>query len=249
MHARLLAPILLAAAAATAGAAYAEDTVEFGHRVTPADAQANGNPMAWDYKVLRAAQDVFDERTAARAPGAVLAFRLPRPALGQDGNRVEIVRADRRIPLTMTSNDAFVLTRDAAAAQAGAMVTVVNRNFNQGSYNEPVAQVRSPGLAENVRRLGDLRLACAAQMAMLKAEGFKIKAMLSVTNLFGLDLCDDTKVMDFDKPAGSFDTVTIEDGERRLVFPARQSKAPRLGDRDWSDNARITYSADEHAAK
>ncbi|WP_036172511.1 hypothetical protein [Massilia sp. 9096] len=248
MHARLLAPILLTLATASA-AAHAQDTVGFGHRITPAEGQASGNPIAWDYKVLRAAQDVFDERVGAHAPGATLAFRLPKPALGQDGNQVEIVRAGHRATLTMVSNDAFALTRDAAVAQAGAVVKAANRNFDAGSYNEPVVQVRSPGLADNVRRLGDLRLACAAQMAMLKAEGFKVKAMLSVTNLFGLDLCDDTKVMDFDKPAGRFDTVTIEDGEHRLVLPARQSKAPRLGDKDWSDDARITYSMDEHDAK
>jgi hypothetical protein len=247
MHARLLAPLLLTLAAA--GAAHAQDVVAFGHRVTPTEGQGNGNPMAWDYKVLGAAQDVFDERAAAHAPDATLAFRLPRPALGQDGNRVEIVRAERRVALRMTSNDAFVLTRDAAIAQADAMVTVANRNFDKGSYNEPVAQVRSPGLPDNVRRLGDLRLACTAQMAMLKAEGFKVKAMLSVTNLFGLDLCDDTKVVDFDKPAGHFDTVTIEDGGRRLVFPARQSKAPRLGDKDWSDDARITYAEEPGTPK
>src|SRR5207253_1947831 len=112
--------------AATAGA-QAENTVEFGHRVTPADGQT-GDPMAWRYKVLQAARNVFDERAAAQAPGAVLAFRLPKPALGQDGNRVEIVHAERRVPLTMLSNDAFVLARDDAAAQADDLVAVANRN-------------------------------------------------------------------------------------------------------------------------
>jgi hypothetical protein len=245
MRTRYLVPIMLALAAT----AHAEDTVGFGHRVTPSDAQASGNPMAWHYRVLQAGQDAFDARAPAQAPGAALAFRLPKPALGLDGNQVEIVRTDRRVPLTMASNDAFMLTRDAAAAQSDAMVTVANRRFNKGSYNEPVARVRSPGLPENVRRLGDLRLACASQMAMLKAEDFKVRTMLSVTNLFGLDLCADTNVTSFDEPAGHYGTVTIEDGERRLVVPAKGSKAPRLGDRDWSDNARITYSMDERAVK
>jgi hypothetical protein len=242
MRARLLASILLTLAAG----AQASDTVEFSHRTAPADGLA-GNPMAWQYRVLQAAQDVFDARAAGQAPGATLAFRLPKPALDQDGNRVELVRADRRLPLAMVSNNAFTLARDGAAADA--TVAVVNRNFRPGSYNEPIAQVRSPGLPENVRRLGDLRLACAAQMAMLKAEGFKVRAMLSVTNLFGLDLCDDTKVINFDEPDGHYDVVTIEDGGRRLVLAARQAKAPRLGDKDWSDNARITYALDAHVVK
>jgi hypothetical protein len=249
MRAPYLLTILLAVAGVAATHAQAEDTVEFGHRVTPADNQAGANPMAWQYQVLHAAQDVFDQRAPAQAPGATLAFRLPKPALGQDGNAVEIVRAERRAPLAMVSNDAFTLTRDATFAQAGATVTVKNRNFNTGSYNEPIVQVRSPRLAENVRRLGDLRLACAAQMAMLKEEGFKVRAMLSVTNLFGLDLCEDTKAIDFDKPAGHYDVVTIEDGERRLVLAAGQPRAPRLGDKDWSDNARIIYTLDEHVLK
>ena len=55
--------------------------------------------------------------------------------------------------------------------------------------------------------------------------------------------------VNFDAPAGHYDTVTVEDGGRRLVVPTKESKAPRLGDRDWSDNARITYSVDEHAVK
>ena len=82
MRTLCLLPILLALIAATAGA-QAENTVEFGHRVTPADGQT-GDPMAWRYKVLQAARNVFDERAAAQAPGAVLAFRLPKPALGQE---------------------------------------------------------------------------------------------------------------------------------------------------------------------
>jgi hypothetical protein len=94
--------------------------------------------------------------------------------------------------------------------------------------------------------MGDLRLACAAQMAMAKAEGFKFRAALATASVFGLDVCDKLEVTKLDAPAEPYDTVTIEDGDRRLVMPAAGRNLPRLGDKNWSDNARISYSLNVH---
>ena len=41
---------------------------------------------------------------------------------------------------------------------------------------------------------------------------------------------------------GPYDTMTIEDGERRMTQARSQREVLKLGDKRWSDNARISYS-------
>lgn len=245
MRTRLLILVLLA----VAGNVDATDSFGAGHRVIADGEQGTLVPMAWRYRLLNSAQTLFDARAAARAPGATLAFRLPKVDGAQGGNRVEIVEGGRHSALPMVSDTAFTLPHVAGAGADAARddaQVVVNRTVAKGDMNHPVVQVRSPGLPDGVRRLGDLRLACAAQMAMLKAEGLKVRALFSAASLFGLDICDDLEVTKIDDPSARYDTVTIEDGGRRLSLPARQAKAPKLSDKDWSDNARITYTLNDH---
>ncbi|MBX9902379.1 MAG: hypothetical protein K2Y28_16505 [Burkholderiaceae bacterium] len=212
------------------------------------DSQPTAQPMAWRYQLLQTAQKFFDEHAATQAPGAILAFSLPKVDPTQDNNRVEIVRADKRIILPMLSNTAFLLVPDAESSDSDAMI-VVNRNFPTGEFNHPNLQVRSPGLPDGVRRMGDLRLACAAQMEMAKEEGFKFRAAVSAASLFGLGVCKRLEVTKIDPPVGPYDTVTIEDGDRQLVQQAAQSNLLKLGDKNWSDNARISYTVKSHFEK
>lgn len=116
-------------------------------------------------------------------------------------------------------------------AEDGDARVVVNRNFPKGEFNHPLVQVRSPGLPDGVQRMGDLRLACVAQMAMAKGEGFKVRAALGAASLFGFNLCD---------------SVTIEDDGRRLLQSAQDKHQAKLGDKGWSDNARISDTLDGH---
>ena len=206
-----------------------------------ADSQPTAQPMAWRYQLLQTAQKFFDKHVASQAPGAILAFSLPKVDPTQDNNRVEIVRSDKNVILPLLSNTTFVLVPDAESADSDAMV-VVNRNFPIGEFNHPNLQVRSPGLPDGVRRMGDLRLACAAQIEMAKEEGFKFRAAVMAVSLFGLSACDKLEVAKIDPPAGPYDTVTIEEGDRRLVQQAAQPNLLKLGDKNWSDNARISYT-------
>lgn len=230
--------ILLALAGSSA---YADDSINVGHRTDSNEAR----PMAWRFSLLEKAQDVFDRRKAEQAPGATMRFRLPKVDPAQGSNQVEIAGADHHVPLPMASNTTFSLKRGTLAEDGDAMV-VVNRNFPKGEFNHPLVQVRSPGLPDGVQRLGDLRLACAAQMEMAKAEGLKFRAALATAGLFGFNVCDELEATKVEAPKGAYDTVTIEDGGRRLVQPAKDKHPPRLGDKAWSDNARISYTLDGH---
>lgn len=225
--------ILLAAA----GSVHANDSINIGHRTDSSEAK----PMAWSIQLLEKAQDEFDKRMQDRAPGATMSFRLPKVDPEQGGNQVEIVGGDHHVPLPMTSNTTFSLKRGTLAEDSDAMV-VVSRNFPKGEYNHPLVQVRSPGLPDGVQRMGDLRLACAAQMEMAKAEGLKFRAVLAAASLFGFALCDKLEVTKVEQPKSAYDTVTVEDGSRRLVLSAKDKQQPELGDKTWSDDARISYT-------
>lgn len=213
---------------AVAGSVHANDATE-------------AKPMAWRFQLLEKAQDVFDKRAAEQAPGATMTFRLPKVDASQGGNQVEISGADHHVPLTMTSNTTFLLKRGTLAEDDDSMV-VVNRNFPVGEFNHPLVVIRSPGLPDGVQRMGDLRLACAVQMEMAKSEGLKFRAALATASLFGFNVCDKLEAAKVEAPKGAYDTVTIEDGERRLVRSAKDKHQPELGDKGWSDNARISYT-------
>jgi hypothetical protein len=229
---------------AVAGSAYAGDGISIGHRTDSGEAK----PMAWRLQLLETAQNFFDKRAAERAPGASMQFRLPKVDAAEGGNQVEIVGADHRVPLPMASNTSFALKRGTLAEDSDSMV-VVNRNFPKGEYNHPLVTVRSPGLPDGVLRMGDLRLACAAQMAMAKEEGLKFRALLATVGLFGFNVCDKLEATKVEAPKAAYDTVTIEDGERRLVLSAKDKNQPGLGDKGWSDNARISYTLNGSVVK
>ena len=50
------------------------------------------------------------------------------------------------------------------------------------------------------------------------------------------------KVNEVDAPSDPYDTLTVEEGGRRLVMPATAPELTRLGDKAWSDDAHITYT-------
>lgn len=222
---------------AVAGSACAGDGIEVSHKSDSTQAK----PMAWSLQLLEKAEDVFEKRAPEKAPGATLSFRLPKVDLGQGENQVEIVRADRRVPLTMLSNNTFVLRQDNFGKSSDALV-VVNRNFPKGEFNHPLVQVRSPGLPDGVKRMGDLRLSCEAQMEMAKGEGLKFRAVIGAVSMFGFDICKKLEITKLDAAASKYDTVTVEDGNRRLVQSAKDKNLVELGDNAWSDEARISYS-------
>ncbi|UVW29525.1 hypothetical protein [Massilia sp. H6] len=222
---------------AVAGSACAGDGFEVSHKSDSAQAK----PMAWSLQLLEKGKHVFDKRGPKKAPGATLSFRLPKVDVDQGENQVVIVRADRRIPVTMLSNNTFVLGQDNLGKSSDALV-VVNRNFPKGEFNHPLVQVRSPGLPGGVRRMGDLRLSCEAQMEMAKGEGFKFRALVGAVNMFGFDICKELEITKLDAPSSKYDTVTVEDGNRRLVQAAKDKNVVELGDNAWSDDARISYT-------
>ena len=196
-------------------------------------------PMTWRYETLEAAQELFDRHATRYAPNALLTFRLPQFGASDDRNVVELVQGGARTALPMAAPAAFMLV---GASAPGDARVVVNRHFPAGAIVHPHVQVRSSDLPPGVLRLGDLRVACQAQQAMAKTEGLQAHAVLGVSSLLGFDACDKQPVAAFDAPGSPFDTIVIEDGARQASLAAGQAGAFTLGDKRWSDNARIRFT-------
>jgi hypothetical protein len=120
------------------------------------------DPDEHAYRRMVEGMDAF-EKYHHLAPDALLRYRLiPRlPGVKVEGTRLTI-RGDKvRLPVALASDLSFTLPRDAAAWDERAQVTANRqaRSFMWQPY------VRTPGLPENTRRLGDLRLECEIDRA------------------------------------------------------------------------------------
>lgn len=251
LPARLLTAVLIPTAALFA--APQAHAIDIGHRTTGDKAPSEGAQMAWRYRTLAAGLDAFERDVARLAPGATLAFALPlREGMeGIDGeNKVVLQGAGPAIALPMVGPASFAIVRDQKAVDENAQV-LANRRFKPGTVNHPNVQVRSPGLAPDTRRLGDLRLACATQMAMGRNDSLKLKAVLGVVGLFAGNLCEKVPVTHVDEPSGAFDSIVLEDGTRRVVqkIAGNASELVKLGDASWGNDTRIRYVAGSQPAQ
>ena len=235
----LILPGLLTALALVP--AHAQSGFAIGHATLDSKSQPlSAQPMAWRYDTLAAAQDAFDRQATRLAPNSLLTFRLPKVDAGDTGSLVELVQGSARTPLPMVTPTAFLLA--SAGAGADAARVVANRDFPPGVVHHPNVRVRSHDVPPGVVRMGDVRLACQAQMAMAKTEGFRVHAVLGAASLLGFDACNKMTVASFDAPGSPFDTIVIDDGERHAQLAAGAPDALMLGDKRWSDNARISFT-------
>lgn len=227
-------PALLAAALAlplVSAQAFQIKHTTTGDKATPA------RQMAWEYDTLHAGVKLFEQRAPQLAPGAALAFVVP-PTADPAALQVQLV-AEGRADTLAPSGAGFSLP---AQAPGGAKI-VTSRKFDEGNWQLPGIAVRSPGLNETTRRLGDLRLGCEVQAETAKAAKTGLRVLFAAMRVFGGSMCKDLPVTSMDAPAGDFDRLVIEDGGRRVVEAAKGSQAAgvKLGDAGWSNDARIRY--------
>ncbi len=188
--------------------ALAQDTV---HVTTVRD------PVSKSYRKMVEGMDLFEAKHAL-APQAELKFRLlPRKRdTRMEDVRLEVVGDDFQKPLKVAEDGTFELGRDAKAIAEDAQVRP-NRKAKTMTWR---ADIRSPGLPANTRRLGDLRLECQVGMkAELVSNRSAWERFLdSFSNLD--DYCEranNNYLFFADRPVFS---VALVDGERREVLPA-----------------------------
>jgi hypothetical protein len=119
------------------------------------------DPVDKSYRKMIKGMDRF-EREHALAPAASLRFTLlPRLSTARmSGITLRIAGDNVTLPVPVAEDNSFVLPRNEQALREDAAV-LANRKTNTMTWR---VSVRTPGLRDGVRRLGDLRLECKVGM-------------------------------------------------------------------------------------
>lgn len=207
------------------------------------------NPMMRSYRAVSAGLDEFDEyrqRLAPRAPE--LRFRARRGARRPDtpeGLALRIASDDASVPVPIDAGGIFIVPRLESAYASDADLV-----FNQKRSAFRIdPEIRTPGLPENVRRLGDLRLECRVAVAIAKKEMKFWQVAMVDTLLVATDWCakfgqaDSTYMKDVGFPFNAPSPLagaTLKDGERSVPLKVvKSSFEVPIGDTSWSNDALI----------
>ena len=241
-YARQLAALSLAGCAAASAQEAPQDVAPGANRAGVVHVNAIKNPEMHSYRAIVAGLDAFDEQHAL-APavpqlkfvvrtrsGAVLDGDIPTATLSGDAFT---------LPLPVGADALFTVPRSAQAWDANAELVLSRRRTDVRVW----PHVRTPGLADNQRRLGDVRLECQVFVTIAKKEApFWVVALANTVFLTG-DWCNAFK------DADNFWSVTVEsplasavlrEGERTLPLRVKGHRFELpLADASWSNEAII----------
>lgn len=205
------------------------------------------NPELKSYRALVAGLDKFDD-LHAMAPGVPqLRFQVEAKgkadaAQANEPLAARIAADDFSIPLTLDRDARFSVPRSQAAYDAKAEL-ILNRKQRAARVE---TYVRTPGLADDRYRMGDVRLDCQVKIAIGKEEiPFWANALVN-SILLTTDWCSWFKG---ETPKGgdrtwpqkanaALSAATLRDGERSMALKV-DGKSFRLpiGDTSWSNDA------------
>lgn len=199
------------------------------------------NPQMKSYRAVAAGIDAYARKHDLAPEVTELRFRIG----SKEGEFIHdpeltlrIVADDLSLPVPVSVDGVFTVPWSLPAYEKNASL-IFNRR--DGSY-QIAPEVRTPGLPENVRRLGDLRLECQVAVAIAKQEIPTV--IIGITNmvLLSSDWCMTTKGdVHFSYPSQQpLRKATISYGtkKRHLEVLDRSYKVP-LGERQWPDDAVI----------
>ncbi len=175
------------------------------------------NPVDKSYRKMVEGMDVF-ERKHELAPAATLRFRLlPRKTdVEMNGIVLKIVGDSMAIRVPLAADNSFALERNQAALDEDAAV-IPDRKADSMTWR---AMVRTPGLPENTRRMGDLRLECLVGMTAGLVSKYAIvtNGLRRLSGLHGLgcNLSSTNYLLFAERPLFN---VTLRDGSRSESLP------------------------------
>ena len=223
------------------------------------------DPVDKSYRKMLQGMDLF-ETLRAMAPNASLRYKLLPLQRGtrMDGIVLEIVGATDRIPVPLAPDHTFTLARHQKALDEDASV-MPNRRERSMTWR---TEVRTPGVAPNTRRLGDLRLECHVGMEadLVSKVGF-LASLVSNAVRRRRGFCDEGGGLYYFFSERPLFNVTMVAGTRREILPVDalyagvihdpQSEAELslcdcqalldrtyfvpLGDRSWPDDTLIEF--------
>lgn len=222
-----------------------EDTTRSPSAEQSIEVEGIKNPEWKSYKILFQGFDAF-EKNRDLAPAATLRFAL-RPlqdGLSMDGVTLHIESPKHRIPIALDEYHRFSLPQDHLLADDGAEL-LVNRKKNVMSIRP---DVRTPGLAPGVRRLGDLRLECYVRWETQKDELSFIKR--NAFRMLG-GPCKSETVKTFYFADGTLKSAWISVPGRKIQLEIAGNGRlfrPPLHDITWDDEALVTLEFADRAA-
>lgn len=164
------------------------------------------------------------ERERSLAPGATLRFRLlPRtPTVDMQGIELKIVGDNSSLPVPVAPDNSFTLPRNETLLREDAAL-LANRKTSSMTWR---AEVRSPGVPDGMRRLGDLRLEC-----LVGVEAGLVSNNSQLFRWLGELFADADRICS--EPDGNYlhfaeralFSVTARAGERSEVLPFRMTYA------------------------
>ena len=225
---------VLLAGACLPGAASAAD-----EPVTSVEVAGIRNPEMRSYRGISAGLDTFDElhKLAPNAPGVRFRFISNKhDTAAETGLQLRIAGKSDPTYLAPDDTGQFTVPRIAAAYDDDADV-ILNRKAD--AYRSEVV-VRTPGLAPDVLRLGDLRLNCQVTVAIIKHEvGFMVRT--AITGLLRRSDWCTYKDLQWGFPMTTrVRSAYMEEGNRSAkVNGGAWNIQVLLGDPSWSDEALI----------
>jgi len=241
-----LLPALLACAALPALAAEPDKEVDERGKV---HINAMKNPELKSYRAIVAGLDKFDDLHALAPAIPQLRFQVETRGKGDQPATAaplaaRIATDDFSIPLTLDGDARFSVPRSQAAYDAKAEL-ILNRKQRAARVE---TYVRTPGLADDRYRMGDVRLDCQVKVAIGKEEiPFWANALVN-SILLTTDWCSwfkgaTPKGGDRNWPhkaGAALSAATLREGERSMLLKV-DGKTFRLpiGDTSWGNDAMV----------
>lgn len=203
------------------------------------------DPALRPYRRMVRGLDAWSEKRTL-APNASLRFELwstdGRPA-APDGLQLRIAGDKVDIALPIDAEGSFELPRSQEAWDDEADL-VLNRKNDQYRWRP---RVRTPGVPENARRLGDLRLECEVSAAVGKED---IPLLYRAGAVAAGGLCRLPMVGYIYRAPKRLASVSVVPGERKARLPlhgAGEGYHAPLRDKSWDDEALVVYEFAEAA--
>jgi len=216
--------------------------------VVPASALAQGkpkddpvavtsmrNPVDKSYRRMVEGMDLFEKRHQL-APAASLRFKLlPRHSdTDMRDIQLEIVGDSFAAPVALAPDNSFALERRAAALKENASVRP-NRKAKTMTWR---AEIRTPGLPPDTRRLGDLRLECEVGMQAGLISNYRpvLFGLLDPFLREGPEYCRRTEPRYLFFAERPIFGVTLVAGDRREALPVERLYAGASRDPTWKED-------------
>ena len=224
---------------ACASPAWAQEATQAVLEESKVEVSGVKDPALRPYRIMSRGLDAFDKHHAL-APAANLRFELK----NKDGTKLPpaglgLRLAGDKVDLTLPVDEkaTFVLPRSQEAFDDNADL-VVNRKKDAIRWRP---YVRSPGVPENARRLGDMRLECEVAWAVMRDE-IGLIARTAMAAVGGM--CHAPMTALYYRAPKRLAAVRLTSGERsrllRLSDDANSFIVP-VRDKDWDNESLIEY--------